>query len=458
MVALLRLWFGLAPVSRRAYARSGVSLMAGKYAVEALVLRLAAGVTWTPLDYLGPIATERARALEDAPAGLLLALGLWSLPFVWIGANMSLKRAVDAGLGPWLGLLFFCPFANYAVMLVLACLPSAPPEAEQGTQPALEAPPAPPELRAALLSLSATTLVAAALFAISVYVTGTYGSTLFLGLPFLAGGISGFVYNRGAERSPGRTLSVAWLVLLLGSGLLLLFALEGLVCIALALGIALPMACLGALLGRQLARSLPARPRDGLALALAAPVLLLVDRWSGPAPEIEVASAVEIDAPPEAVWPHVVGFADLPRPRHWLFATGIAYPVRAAIVGEGVGAVRRCEFSTGAFVEPITRWEPPRVLSFDVRSQPEPMEEWSFYRRVHPPHLSGTFRARRGEFRLVELGGGRTRLEGSTWYELELAPLAYWRLLADGIVHRIHRRVLEHVRALAERGPGNSER
>jgi len=43
------------------------------------------------------------------------------------------------------------------------------------------------------------------------------------------------------------------------------------------------------------------------------------------------------------------------------------------------------------FVEPITRWEPPARLSFDVRSQPLPMQEWSFYRRVHPPHLDASF-------------------------------------------------------------------
>ena len=452
MASLLRLWFGLAgPVSRRAYAWSGASLMAGKYAVEALALRLATGATWTPLDYLSPVYTDRAQKLADAPAGLLLLLGLWSLPFVWIGAAMSLRRAVDAGFGPGFGLLFFCPLVNYVMMLALACLPTAPPE----DRPALPEEPAPPELRAALLSLAVTTAVAAALFGASVYATGTYRNVLFLGLPFLSGGLSGFVYNRRADRGLGRTMSVAWLALLLGSALLLLFALEGLVCIALALGIALPMGTVGAIFGRALASSLHARARDGLALAIVAPILLLVDRSngdraSGTAPRIEVASAIEIDAPPEAVWPHVVGFAALPPPAHWIFATGIAYPVRALIEGEGVGAVRRCEFSTGAFVEPITRWEPPRVLSFDVRSQPEPMEEWSFYRRVHPPHLSGTFRARRGEFRLIGLAGGRTRLEGSTWYELELAPLAYWRPLADGIVHRIHRRVLEHVRSLAE--------
>ena len=137
-------------------------------------------------------------------------------------------------------------------------------------------------------------------------------------------------------------------------------------------------------------------------------------------------------------------------PPAWYFRWGIAYPVRAVIHGDGVGAVRRCEFSTGAFVEPITAWDAPRRLAFDVTAQPDPMRELSPYAALHLPHLDSAFRARRGEFRLVALPGGRTRLEGSTWYTLDMAPARYWRLWADGFVHAIHERVLAHVKGLAE--------
>src|SRR5207247_3347954 len=83
-----------------------------------------------------------------------------------------------------------------------------------------------------------------------------------------------------------------------------------------------------------------------------------LERSLARAPIREVVTSVEIAAPPEKVWPHVQGFADLPPPAEWFFRTGIAYPVRARISGTGVGAVRRCEFSTGPFVEPITVWDP----------------------------------------------------------------------------------------------------
>ena len=162
-------------------------------------------------------------------------------------------------------------------------------------------------------------------------------------------------------------------------------------------------------------------------------------------------SSIEIDAPPDVVWRNVIAFPPLPAPSELVFRAGVAYPVRAEITGQGAGAVRRCVFSTGAFVEPITRWEPGRRLSFDVDSQPRPMHEWSPYADVAPPHLDGYFRSRRGEFRLVALPGGRTRLEGSTWYEMKIQPAGYWVLYGDWIIGRIHGRVLGHIKRVAER-------
>lgn len=84
---------------------------------------------------------------------------------------------------------------------------------------------------------------------------------------------------------------------------------------------------------------------------------------------------------------------------------------------------------------------------------PPPLQEWSPYSSIYAPHVRGFFTTTRGEFRLVELPGGRTRLEGRTWYSLRMAPALYWHPVADAIVHRIHDRVLRHVKQLAEVTP-----
>jgi hypothetical protein len=113
--------------------------------------------------------------------------------------------------------------------------------------------------------------------------------------------------------------------------------------------------------------------------------------------------------------------------------------------------VRYCEFSTGDFVEPITEWEAPRRLAFDIVRQAAPMRELSPYRHVRAAHLDGYFQATWGRFDLEELPGGRTLLVGTTRYEVRMYPQAYWALFADAIVERIHMRVLRHIEGLSER-------
>lgn len=170
----------------------------------------------------------------------------------------------------------------------------------------------------------------------------------------------------------------------------------------------------------------------------------------GPAPLLEVVTAIEVNATPAAVWKHVVEFTELPPPMEALFKLGIAYPIRAEIRGRGPGAVRNCLFSTGPFVEPIEVWDEPRLLSFSVTSNPAPLQEWTPYREIHPAHLNGFLVSEHGQFRLIPLPGGRTRLEGMTWYRHNMWPVRYWEVWSDHIIHAIHRRVLLHVKQLAE--------
>ena len=209
---------------------------------------------------------------------------------------------------------------------------------------------------------------------------------------------------------------------------------------------------LGAVLGWSITAHGPSAPdRAGPALgALLLPLALVADLAAPPPPLTEVMTAVDIDAPPEVVWERVVAFGRIEGEPEWFFRMGLAYPVEATIDGTGIGAVRRCSFSTGDFVEPITAWEFPHRLAFDVAEQPAPLHEWSPYGALYTPHLEGYFRSVRGEFRLIALPGERTRLEGSTWYALDMAPLVYWRPFAEGILHRIHGRVLGQVKREAE--------
>jgi uncharacterized membrane protein YhaH (DUF805 family) len=443
-----RLLFGLKqPVSRRAFVICGFGLMILKYGIDATLVYWVAGEPWTPLDYLNPIFESRGRKLDQAPDWFLPSMVLWTLPFLWIGASMCMRRSIDAGISGWFGLLFFVPLLNYLVMLLLCVLPHAEPVSGEEAPPrtVVEGP-----LTAALYSVAAGGVLVLGLFLFSVYVNGRYGPVLFLGVPFLLGVCAAVVYNHSGLKTYRGTILVAITSVAISAGALLLFTLEGIVCVAMAFPLALPLTIGGATLGWALVSAKPPSAADLSLAVIALPLLSAVERLWMPPGTFVVVTKTEIDAPPEAVWPNVVRFTELPEPDSWLFRTGVAYPLRARIEGSGVGAVRRCEFSTGAFVEPITVWDEPRRLAFDVIEQPDPMEEWSFYGNVHPPHLDESFRSVRGEFRLVALADGRTRLEGRTWYTLDIHPTWYWRLLSEPLVHAIHARVLKHIKALSE--------
>jgi hypothetical protein len=162
-----------------------------------------------------------------------------------------------------------------------------------------------------------------------------------------------------------------------------------------------------------------------------------------------VVSSIEIDADPQTVWKNVVEFPQLEEPSEFIFKTGIAYPINAKIEGTGVGAIRHCNFTTGSFVEPITVWDEPRLLKFDVLDQPEPMKELSFW-DIDAPHLHDFFVSKQGQFKLTALPNGKTLLEGTTWYHHRIKPAFYWQLWSNEIVHAIHQRVLTHIKKNSE--------
>jgi hypothetical protein len=235
------------------------------------------------------------------------------------------------------------------------------------------------------------------------------------------------------------------------------FALEGALCLVMALPIVVLGAAMGAAIGCVAQRCLPHKAVASTATALLLFPATLVWDAVHPLPATDarpIESSIIVDAPAQTVWRSVVAFPPLPPPENWIFRLGIAAPMSAVITGKGVGATRRCIFTTGSFVEPIEVWDPPWELRFGVTSSPDPLTEWTLWKAGRPPHLNGFLEPTRGQFLLEPMPGGRTRLVGRTWYRTNMFPEAYWRAWADPIIHAIHLRVLRHVAALSERHAG----
>ncbi len=452
----VELWQWDGRINRGPYALIGFLLFAVKNNLDRYLAVYAFRRNWGLFSYWFPLGQLLSlRQLSRQDQRFLLTLSALALPFIWLGVTLTFKRLRSAGLPLWLLILFFVPFMNLLFFAILCVAP------EKKVQPLADW-----HLRQMSVARilpegkwgsAAISLLLTLPFGLALTVLGTnllkyYGWALFLGLPFAMGLCSVMIYGYREPRSLKSCLGVASLsVLLLGVGLLGV-ALEGVICIVMAAPIALLLATIGGMVGYSLVQADRGQTATTMsAIVIFLPLVMGVEHAAKIQPlTFEVQSSIVIDAPPEAVWKKIVAFSEIPPPNETLFRAGIAYPIRATIEGQGAGAVRKCVFSTGTFVEPIEVWDEPRLLRFSVRENPPSMQEMTPFGHIEPAHLHGYFVSRQGQFQLTELPGGKTKLTGTTWYCNALWPEQYWHVWSDYIIHRIHMRVLEHIRVESE--------
>ena len=299
------------------------------------------------------------------------------------------------------------------------------------------------------IAISITVVIAGLLTLWGIHGIGEYGIALFVLTPIFIGVCPTLLYGMKGGISTIKAWQISVLSLLLFTAGLILFAMEGIICILMAAPIALLCTYIGAMIGYFILKKKPnSAIVSMLLLGCSIPALAFVEKEKQPALTY-VETAIDIDATPEEVWKNVIEFPQLAEPTELLFKAGIAYPIDANIDGTGVGAVRHCNFTTGSFVEPITEWDEPKLLQFNVDKQPAPMKELSFW-DIDAPHLHDYFVSKKGRFKLTALPSGRTRLEGTTWYYHDIKPAIYWQLWSNYIVHKIHRRVLQHIKVCSE--------
>lgn len=298
-------------------------------------------------------------------------------------------------------------------------------------------------------SIGITVSIAGALSLWGIYAIGEYGIALFILTPLFMGFGSAVLMGYKKQISKRQAKNVGFLTLGFFTVGLLLFAIEGIICIAMAAPFGILLTYAGSILGYSVvAKAAGVANKMMFVLIGIIPATAFFEKQTQP--ELtSVITAVEINASPERVWKNVIEFPRLKAPTEFIFKAGIAYPVNAEIEGSGVGAIRHCNFTTGSFVEPVTVWDAPKLLKFDVVQQPAPMKEISFW-DIDAPHLHDYFVSKKGQFKLIALPGGRTRLEGTTWYYHNIKPAIYWRLWSNYIIHKIHERVLLHIKVNAE--------
>jgi hypothetical protein len=291
------------------------------------------------------------------------------------------------------------------------------------------------------------TLVAVA---VGTLIFGAYGYGLFLLTPFVIGVTTGYIANYKGDVGGGRTALSVMIAIALGSISLVLVALEGIVCIVMAAPLGIGFAWAGGEAGRAMALRRNRSPKQMVSCLALLPLVFAVEHVLPTATTFDTVQTIEVHAPPEAVWRSILSTDPVEGPLALPFRLGVAYPIRGEVIGEGVGAMRRGEFSTGTAVERITEWEPSRKLAFVVVDDIPAMREMSPYEHVHAPHVVGYFRTMQTSFELVRRSDGHTDVIERTSHELRLDPVLYWLPIARWVVSENNMRVLAHIRRHAE--------
>jgi uncharacterized membrane protein YhaH (DUF805 family) len=436
-------------VTRRRYLLLGAFFLVLKFVIDSAVAAHF-GHPWHIWNYVIPPPDITLFGLAGPQRRFYLVLWAIAVPFFWIGISLTVRRLRDAAMRlGWL-FLFFVPGANFTLFLYLSLAPgrSLVPESDVAVPDGYSKPHVP-----VWLGVIIAAALGLALVFLGADIFAKYAWSLFLGVPFVTGFVASWLLNARSLHSRSETVWVCIATPVVIGIALIGFRLEGLACLVMVLPLALPFSIAGGLFAFYCieGRTRPLTP-PGLTVCVAIlPLLMFAEHIIDFQPPVEpVVTTVIIHAPVAEVWKNVIAFPPLDPPKDLIFRTGIAYPIGAVIHGAGPGAVRYCRFSTGDFVEPITTWDENHLLAFSVAAQPPAMHEIGFG-KVATPHVDRNYmRSQHGQFRLVALDANTTLLEGTTWYQDYFWPQIYWRSWSDAIVHRIHQRVLEHVKRISE--------
>lgn len=285
--------------------------------------------------------------------------------------------------------------------------------------------------------------------AVSALIFRAYGWGLFVLTPFVVGFTTGYFVNRRELQSTKATNGLVLLSAALGCFGLILFALEGLVCLVLAAPLGALAAIAGGALGRRGAR-IGKDPMGPVYCVALLPMMFAADALYPPAITMMTDESIVVESSAPQVWQAVTSDEPIHEPATLVGRLGLAYPKRARLSGRAVGAIRTGYFSTGVAREQITAWEEGKLLSFMVLSQPPAMTEMSPYRRVHAPHVIGYFETGETQFELQPLSGLKTRLTIRAAHRLRIDPVIYWEPIASWAARSNARRVLQDLKFKAE--------
>ena len=107
------LWRWRGTIDRGPYALIGFLGFALKHGLDRLLATVVYDRPWGIFNYwIPPSEAVHFASLPEKDAKFLVAMVALSLPFIWVGVGLTLRRLRSAGLPTWLILFFFAPFVT----------------------------------------------------------------------------------------------------------------------------------------------------------------------------------------------------------------------------------------------------------------------------------------------------------------------------------------------------------
>jgi hypothetical protein len=247
-----------------------------------------------------------------------------------------------------------------------------------------------------------------------------------------------------------------WVGVVLSAVLVSLLNLEGTICVAFALPIALALSSVGGLSAGVVARMLSRHYRTPMACVAILPLILAPaeNRWiEAPIEHRIVQTQIHIHAPASMVWANIERVRTISpmelRPV-WTHRIGFPRPVEATLSHEGVGGIRHASFEHGlVFIETITVWDPNHLLGFSIQADTTAIPSTTLDDHVT---VGGRyFDVLNGEYRIEDGGSGDIVLHLSSEERLSTDFNGYAGFWSDAVMRSLQNSILEVLKTRCER-------
>jgi hypothetical protein len=274
-------------------------------------------------------------------------------------------------------------------------------------------------------------------------------------MPFVIGLITISEAEAHQRTSIASWVFVPWLPTLLACALAMLFRLEGVICIVMAVPITLFASSLGGVVAGLFARRRYVASRPTLTCVALLPLLIAPAeaRLSSPNQTRTVESEIRIQASPTVVWRNIERVSPITatefRPT-WAQRIGFPRPVEATLSYEGIGGVRHATFERGlTFIETINVWKPESQLAFSIRADTADIPSTTLDEHVT---IGGRyFDVLDGEYRIETLSDGGVLLHLTSHQRLSTDLNGYAGLWTDAVMQNLQTSILEVIQHRCER-------